>query len=222
MSIPIPQPRIPGAPAKASKGRSGFKRWFLRIWLGLLALALVLYLAGRLWEPARAILAKAPLVGGAFQNPVADLPDWLKPTTPTPVAQPEPTQTGTADLSGLSAQLSAQQAQLNLTQQALDQKEQEQKVRDQRLAERLQEVEAREKRIEQLEANLSQLEIIRAMKPTAVTAMFEQLTDDEALDLLRYMENEEAAQILGNLEAERAAELFRKLGELKQSAATGS
>lgn len=224
MSIPRPQPHIPGGSAASGKGRfANVRRWLKRIFIGLIALTLILYLAGRLWEPARGILAKAPGVGSLFSKPVWELPSWLRPAPKAaPPAQPEPSQTGTADLSGLSAELSAKQAQLDLTQQALDQKEKEQKVVEQRLNERLQEVEARENQLKKREANLSQVEIIRAMKPAAVTALFEKFSDTEAIDLLRYMENEEVGQILGSLAPERAATLFRRLGELKQTPATGS
>jgi Mg/Co/Ni transporter MgtE len=85
-----------------------------------------------------------------------------------------------------------------------------------RLNERQAAVEAREAQLKQVEANLSQLEVIRAMKPAAVTALFEKLSDTEVIALLRYMENEEVAQILTGLDTSRQATLFRKLGDLKQ------
>lgn len=198
-------------------------KWLKRILIGLIALSLILYLAGRLWEPARGLLAKAPGIGAAFSKPVWQLPSWLRPAPKEAApAQPEPKPTGTADLSGLSTQLTAQQAQLSLAQQALEQKELEQRAVEQRLNERLHEVEARETQLKRLEANLSQVEIIRAMKSAAVTALFERFSDTEAIALLRYMENEEVAQVLGGLDAARASTLFRKLGELKQTPATGS
>ncbi|HLO01850.1 MAG TPA: hypothetical protein VK191_01920 [Symbiobacteriaceae bacterium] len=225
MSIPKPQVHIPGVSASAGKGRlAAFGRGLKRIFIGLIALTLILYLTGRLWEPARGLLAKTPGVGSVFSSPVWQLPSWLRPAPKsTAPAQPEPTKTGgTADLSGLSAELSAKQSQLDLAQQALDQKEKEQKALDQRLTERLQVVETRENQLKKLEANLSQVEIIRAMKPAATTALFAKFSDTEALALLRYMDNDEIAKILGDLDATRAATLFRKLGELKQTPATGS
>lgn len=226
VSIPMPQSRIPGAPSTAKRRRgAAFGRWLQRISLGLIALATVLYITGRTWEPARGLLVRVPGVGAAvFSDPVLQLPSWLKPAAKSTAEAPAPTapvQTGTADLSGLSAELSAKQAEIAQAQRALDQKGAEQEALDQRLTERLEEVEARENQLKRLEANLSQLEIIRAMKPAAVTALFGTFTDDEALALLRYMENEEVASILGNLDSAKAATLFRKLGELKQTPATG-
>lgn len=224
MSIPRPQPHISGGVTSRGKGRlAAVGRWLKRIFIGLIALCLILYVAGRLWEPARGLLAKVPGVGALFSKPVWQLPSWLRSAEQAgPPAQPEPTQTGTADLSGLSAELSAKQSQLDLAQQALDQKELEQKAVEQRIDERLKVVEEREKQIKRLEANLSQVEIIRSMKPAAVTALFANLSDTEAIELLRYMENEEVAQVLGGLDSARAATLFRRLGALKQSPATGS
>lgn len=225
MSIPRPHPHIPAGSTAKGKGRlATVGRWLKRIFIGLIALVVILYFAGRLWEPARGILAKTPGVGSVFSKPVWQLPSWLRPA-PKEAAQtrPEPSaQTGTADLSGLSAELSAKQSQLAMAQQALDQKEKEQKALDQRLTERLQEVEAREAKLKGLEANLSQVEIIRSMKAAAVIALFEKFSDTEAIALLRYMENDEVAQILSGLDTSRAATLFRKLGELKQTSATGS
>lgn len=225
MSIPMPQPHIPGGPSNKGKGRlAAILRWVKRIFIGLIALALVLFLAGRLWEPARGLFAKAPGIGSLFSKPVWQLPSWLKPAPKAPApTQPGPSgQTGTADLSGLSAEISAKQSELATAQQALDQKEKEQKALDQRLTERLHDVETRENQLKGLEANLSQVEIIRSMKAASVTALFEKFSDTEALALLRYMDNDEVAQILSGLDASRAATLFRKLGDLKQTPATGS
>jgi flagellar motility protein MotE (MotC chaperone) len=217
VSIPIPQPRIPGAPNQAGKGRrTAFGRWLKRIALGLIALLLLIYLTGRLFEPARSLLVQTPGVGSAlFKGPVWTLPDWLKPATRRP-APSKPATSGKTDLSGLDAELSAKAGQINLTQQAVDQKEKELKAVEARLNERQAAVEAREAQLKQVEANLSQLEVIRAMKPAAVTALFEKLSDAEVIALLRYMENEEVAQILTGLDTSREATLFRKLGDLKQ------
>jgi flagellar motility protein MotE (MotC chaperone) len=219
VSIPLPQSRIPGAPSVGSgrSKRQAIGKWLGRILIGLLAVLLAVYLLGRIVEPARARLVSLPGIGQAlFGAPVWRLSDWLKSAPKTPEASQTKPSAANVDMSGLESELSAKLGQISLKEQAATQKEAELKAREERLDERQQAVESREAQLKKQEANLSQLEVVRAMKPAAVTELFTQLSDTEALNLLRYMENEEVAQILGNLPSPRAATLFRKLGELRQ------
>lgn len=239
---PTPGPKRPGMvnlPGTPKKKR----RWLLWSFLTLLLLLGTTYGLGRMVEPIRLRLQPLPLVGSLlFSDPVwpvlwnkgtpAAQPVASESTAPPAASQQEasPAETAAAqELKRLEAEAAARIAAAEMKEADVARRESDLAAREQALKEREASIADQEsklgeemKRTESLRVQLEgelrseqdRVEVVRAMKSSAVLAMFGTMTDAEILQVLKYMEPAEVAKLLAGMDPYRSTRILLNLREV--------